>query len=336
MKMENFEDFSKVKVLVIGDVMLDRYWSGSVERISPEAPVPVVNLKETTLALGGAANVAANIEGLGAESFLIGAVGDDDEAKLFFETLEKSDVSSEYLLSFADRATTTKTRIVAHNQQVLRLDKESKKLLSPAQEEIVWNKIEAVFDKTDVVIASDYAKGVLTDSLLRRLIKYCRLNDKKILIDPKGKNYSKYSGATILTPNAREAADACKLDDENLDVERAGEILLSEINLDALLITQGEFGMTLFQKDEPAMRLSAQAREIYDVTGAGDTVIAALAVSVGAGSDWASAAGSANIAAGLVVEQFGTTAVKLEDLKEFRDKTIVGQLPEKKLFPGCL
>lgn len=321
--MENFEKFSKVKVLVIGDVMLDRYWSGSVDRISPEAPVPVVNLKETTSALGGAANVAANIEGLGAESFLVGAVGEDEESKLFFETLEKSNVSSEYLVRFADRPTTAKTRIVAHRQQILRLDKESKKPLSGSQEEIVWNKIEATFDKVDVVIASDYAKGVLTDNLLCRLIKHCRLNDKKILIDPKGKDYSKYSGATILTPNVREAADACKLESENLEIERAGEVLLSEINLDALLITQGEFGMTLFQKGEPSAHLSAQAREIYDVTGAGDTVIAALAVGVSAGLDWKGAADLANAAAGLVVEQFGTATVKLKQLKEFTSGLII-------------
>lgn len=313
--MKDFDSFSKVKILVIGDVMLDRYWSGRVDRISPEAPVPVVNLEETTMVLGGAANVAANIESLGAKSFLIGIVGEDDEAKLLFETLEKTGVSSRYLIPLENRPTTVKTRVVAHNQQILRLDRESSKPVSPLQEQAIWSKIEEVFDAADVVVASDYAKGFLTESLLRRLIKRCKTANKKILIDPKGKDYRKYAGANILTPNTREAADACGLDIENLSIQTAGERLLSEMNLDALLITQGESGMTLFENGKPSFHLTAQAREIYDVTGAGDTVIATLAVCAAAGTNWQTAASLANLAAGLVVEHFGTTAVKLEQLK---------------------
>lgn len=315
--MKNYENFSKVKILVVGDVMLDRYWSGSVDRISPEAPVPIVSLRESKLVLGGAANVAANVAGLGAQSFLIGAVGADDESSLLFETLEKSSVSAEHLQSFGDRPTTVKTRIVAHNQQVLRLDRESRKPLSDEQEERIWSQIAKVFDDAHAVVASDYAKGVLTENLLRRLIELCCSTGKKILIDPKGKDYGKYNGATILTPNVREAADACKLDGDCLDVEKAGNMLLAENRLAALLITQGEAGMTLFQKGKPTLHLPAQAREIYDVTGAGDTVIATLAVCAAAGFDWSEAATVANTAAGLAVEQFGTTAINLEHLLEF-------------------
>ena len=164
------EKFSKVKVLVVGDVMLDRYWWGSVERISPEAPVPVVKLQKTSLVVGGAANVAANIAGLGAESFLIGAIGVDKDALLFKPLLEKLGINSEFLVKIKNRLTTIKTRVVAHNQHVVRIDQEDTVELNSAQEEKIWKKIESVFDKVDIIIVSDYAKGVITENLVSRLI----------------------------------------------------------------------------------------------------------------------------------------------------------------------
>ena len=310
--------FSKVKVLVVGDVMLDRYWWGSVERISPEAPVPVVKLQKTSLVVGGAANVAANIAGLGAKPFLIGAVGDDKEANLFKPLLETLKINPEHLVKIKSRLTTIKTRVVAHNQHVVRIDQEQSEDLNAAEEEKIWQKIETVFDKVDIIIISDYAKGVLTDNLISRLITKANDFKKFILVDPKGKDYQKYTGADLLTPNRFEAVQACNLlPDGQAVVEKAGKLLLEKLDLQAVLITQGEDGMTLFRQNEISFHLNALARKVYDVTGAGDTVIAALAVSLGSGADLTHAAEIANLSAGIVVEEIGTTAITKKKLKDF-------------------
>ena len=312
------EKFSNVKVLVVGDVMLDRYWWGSVERISPEAPVPVVRLQKTSLVVGGAANVATNIAGLGATPYLIGAIGDDDESKLFKPLLNKLSIDSDHLVKIKNHPTTIKTRIVAHNQHVVRIDKENTDALTQTEEEKVWKKIEKVFDAVDIVIVSDYAKGVLTETVLERLITHSKRKNKFILVDPKGKNYKKYSGASLLTPNRFEAAQACELvADGQTVVEKAGEILIENFGLQSVLITQGEDGMTLFRKNEESFHLNALARKVYDVTGAGDTVIAALGVSIGSGADLETASEIANISAGIVVEEIGTTAITLDKLQKF-------------------
>lgn len=311
--MQSLEGFSKVKVLVFGDIMLDRYWWGSVSRISPEAPVPVVKLDRTTLIAGGAANVAANIAGLGAKPFLVGVIGKDDEGKSFPKVLEESGISADYLVEIENRPTTVKTRVVAHSQQIVRLDNETTEELTSEQENIVWKKIEEILDEIDIVVLSDYAKGTLTENLISRLITKAKDKDKKILVDPKGKNYLKYKGATLLTPNKKEAAEACKLEENGKNlVENAGKQLIAEIETESILVTQGEEGMTLFEKNKTPLNLKALARDVYDVTGAGDTVIATLAVAIGAGETTARAAELANIAAGLVVEQIGTTSIKFD------------------------
>lgn len=310
------ENFSKVKVLVIGDVMLDRYCWGSVRRISPEAPVPVVSLNQETFVAGGAANVAANIAGLGATPFLVGIVGADIEAEMLSTVLADGDVSAKFLIPFKQRQTTVKTRIIAHQQQVVRLDRENCKPLTNQDVEIVLKKIEQVWDEIEIVIISDYAKGFLTEELLARLITTAKNKQKSVLVDPKGQNYLKYKGATLLTPNKSEAAAACKLDeDEPHIIETAGKRLLSEIKTQAVLITQGENGMTLFEKGQKSIKIKASARKVYDVTGAGDTVISCLAVALAAGADFAEAAKISNIAAGAVVEYIGTTAVTREMLE---------------------
>ena len=311
------ENFSDIKVLVIGDVMLDRYWWGSVRRISPEAPVPVVNLEKTSLAAGGAANVAANIAGLGAEPYLIGIVGDDDEAALFAKVLASINVSAEYLVNIKKRPTTIKTRIVAHSQQVVRIDQEDSQALDKSSEEILLGSIEKIIDEVSVVVVSDYAKGVISEKIASRLISKAKQTNKPILIDPKGRDYSKYKGATLLTPNKQEAALACNLeaDGQHL-VEKAGKTLMESFDVDAVLITQGEKGMTLFERAKSPFHLDTLARDVYDVTGAGDTVIATLGVAVGAGADLRKAAELANISAGLVVEEIGTTAINIKRLKE--------------------
>lgn len=307
--------FSKVRVLIVGDVMLDRYWWGSVSRISPEAPVPVVKLERTTAAAGGAANVAANVVGLGAEALLVGVVGNDGEGALLSEILEAANISPRRLVTTDERPTSVKTRIIAHSQQVVRVDSEQVAPISESVAERVFKAIEQIIEYADIVIVSDYAKGLLTENLLSRLITKCSSDRKNILVDPKGKDYTKYTGATLLTPNQKEATEAVGLEDfeENL-VEKAGKALLEKISTDSVLITQGEKGMTLFLGDGATHRFEALARNVYDVTGAGDTVIATLAVAIGAGLDFFDAARLANIAAGLVVEQVGTTAITLEML----------------------
>ena len=318
--MENPEQliarFSKVKILIIGDVMLDRYWWGSVSRISPEAPVPVVQLEKTSLAPGGAANVAVNVANLGATPCLVGIVGNDDEGKYLASALRKSNISSDLLLALKERPTTVKTRIVAHNQHVVRIDNEKADFLQPAEEESVWQSIENELNKVDLILISDYAKGLLSRSLLSRLITKAKENNKQILVDPKGKDYSKYAGATVLTPNRREAQEACNFEENQIadDITLAGETLISELNLQALLITQGENGMTLFQGNEKPVHFQTKARTVYDVTGAGDTVIATLAVALAAGANLLQAAELSNISAGLVVEEVGTTTINQEKL----------------------
>lgn len=309
------EKFSQVKILVVGDVMIDRYCWGSVERISPEAPVPVVRLKNTSLHAGGAANVAANIAGLGAEPILIGITGDDAEAGLLPEILGELNISTGHILKISGRQTTIKTRILAHNQQVVRMDQETDEPLNSSETAQIWENLEKILEQVQIIVVSDYAKGFLTEELLARLITSAREKGKFVLIDPKGKNYAKYSKANLLTPNKREAAEACKLDESQKNlVEKAGTELIEEFDLEAILITQGAEGMTLFQKGESSKHFSALARKVYDVTGAGDTVIATLAVALGAGSNLPDASALANIAAGLVVEQVGTTAIKLKNL----------------------
>lgn len=310
------ENFSNVKILIVGDVMLDRYLWGSVNRISPEAPVPIVNINKTTLALGGAANVAANVAGLGAKPILVGITGNDSEAKILAEILEQSKISSEFLIQLEERQTTTKTRLVAHNQHVVRFDQETTTPLSENETTSVFERIENILDDVSVIIISDYAKGFLTESLLTRLITLAIGKNKIILVDPKGKDFSKYKGATILTPNRREAADAANIDENEQSLtSKAGWKLLGDLSLEALLITQGERGLTLLQKDLEIFHLEASARDVYDVTGAGDTVIACFAVAVAAGANYLEAAKFANVSAGLVVEQLGTTAITMEMLQ---------------------
>ena len=283
-------------------------------RISPEAPVPIVNLERETFIVGGAANVAANVKGLGATPYLVGIIGDDLNGEVFGDSLKNLEISDEYLIKISKRPTTVKTRIIAQHQQISRIDCESTENLSVADEEIVWQRCAGLIDQVDVVIISDYLKGLLSDKLLSRLITSANSNGKKILIDPKGKNYQKYENATLLTPNRKEALEASG----KSEVEEAGKWLLANIGLESLLITQGEDGMTVFEKKKSAIRLEAVARHVYDVTGAGDTVIATLGVALAAGGDLNTSAKIANFAAGCVVEEVGTTSIVFSRLeKEF-------------------
>jgi D-beta-D-heptose 7-phosphate kinase/D-beta-D-heptose 1-phosphate adenosyltransferase len=310
------EKFNNVKVLVVGDVMLDRYWWGSVSRISPEAPVPVVRLENRTLSVGGAANVAANIVGLGATALLVGLVGDDDGGRELSEELEKIKISPGHLIKLSNRPTTVKTRIVAHHQHIVRIDDEN---VSPLSADEIYSLKEHALNllaSIDVLLLSDYAKGTITQELLTVLIETAKAWNIPVLIDPKGRDYKRYEGASVLTPNRKEALNASGLDlNEPHDINEIGRELLANLRVNSLLVTLGEDGMALFRRDESPLHLEAVARDVYDVTGAGDTVIATLSVAIGAGANLPDAARLANIAAGIVVEQVGTTAIDLETLK---------------------
>jgi len=316
------DNFQNTTVAVIGDVMLDRYWWGSVSRISPEAPVPVVKIERMTLAAGGAANVAANIAAYGANCILVGVVGDDDAGVQIRQVLEGSGVSDSHLVTSVGRPSTVKTRLVAHSQQVARIDQEDESSCAGEVESEIVDQITLAIAAADVVVLSDYAKGVLSDRVISFAIECAKAAGVKVLVDPKGKVYEKYRGASLLTPNRREAAEAVNLDENTTDlVQTAGKRLLETIEVDSLLITEGSDGMSLFRRNEPSVHLPALARAVFDVTGAGDTVIATLAAALGAGADLESAARLANIAAGLVVEQSGTTTLTLAELKQHLNDT---------------
>jgi len=313
--MKIVDNFPKTRVLVIGDVMLDRYWWGDVTRISPEAPVPVVRLQSDTYVPGGAANVAMNAAGLGSHTILCGLVGDDAESRSLNEGLMKAGISPKHLIVSEHRPTNVKTRVVAHSQQVVRVDRETTSSLTASESEKMIGKLSEVMNDIDVVLVSDYAKGTLSTNILASVFSLAESFKKPVVVDPKGKDYSKYRGATILTPNRREAAEACNLEVDTPElVAQAGRRLLVDLDLDAILITESEHGMTLFERGRDSSHFEAASKEVYDVTGAGDTVIATLGVALAAGAELFEAARLANLAAGLVVQQVGTAPIKKEDL----------------------
>lgn len=316
--MQILEKFSKTKILVVGDVMIDRYWWGSVNRISPEAPVPIVKLEEISIVPGGAANVAINLAGLGVRPVLFGIVGDDDESRLLDNLLYKAGITDHFLLPLPNRHTTVKTRIVAHSQHVVRIDQETTDPILDADADVILPKVTEILSEIDAVIISDYAKGFLSDHFLGSLIKLIEKSGKLLFVDPKGRDFAKYKGATVITPNKREAAEACGLELDTTDlVSRAGEVLLERLGLKAVLITEGEDGMTLIEPNRDRSHFDSLARKVYDVTGAGDTVIATFAAARAAGETFLEAAKLANIAAGLVVEKIGTTTITTEMILQF-------------------
>lgn len=323
--LEIIDTFDRVRIMVVGDVMLDRYWWGSVHRISPEAPVPVVRLGGITLSAGGAANVAANITGLTGSPLLVGLIGDDEAGRDLPNVLREVGVSAERLLTIPGRPTTVKTRIVAHNQHVVRIDHEDASSISEEESNHIVEEILKDLPDSHVLVFSDYAKGLLAPRLLQEVIAAARERNIPVLVDPKGRDYARYSGATILTPNRTEAAEACGLDVcDQAGTELAGEQLLARSTTSAVLITQGEGGMTLFRPGYEALHLDAFARDVYDVTGAGDTVISTLSLALGAGADLPSAAKLANMAAGLAVEQIGTTVITFELLRRTVEESLTG------------
>ena len=302
------EKVRNVRLLVVGDVMLDRYWFGEVNRISPEAPVPVVKVERQEERLGGAANVARNAASLGAVSALLSVVGDDEAGRTLGRLLEEGQIDASL---HVDRNidTIVKLRVIGRQQQLLRIDFET-----PPSHEILQAKLadfESRVVQADVVILSDYGKGGLTH--ISEMIRIARSYDKPVLVDPKGDEWGKYAGATVITPNRSELREVVgKWSSEDELIAKAQK-LRGELGLDSLLVTRSEEGMTLFA-DDGIHHQPAQAREVFDVSGAGDTVIATLAVVLAAGADWAEAIRIANVAAGIVVGKLGTAVVTREEL----------------------
>lgn len=307
--------FSGRRVLVLGDLMLDRYLWGNVTRISPEAPVPVVDVTSETIRLGGAANVANNVQQLGARPVLVGVVGADHAARLLAEELARHGVAADGLVTDTDRPTSIKTRIVARSQQVVRADQESREEVLP---EIVGRLVAACrarFDGLAACIISDYGKGVITAALLEALLPELRRAGVPVCVDPKETHFFSYRGVSVITPNLLEAGVAWgrALRSEEL-LDQAGRELRQRLESDAVLITRGEKGMSLFRADRPRLDLPTVAREVYDVTGAGDTVVSTYAVALAAGADHPEAALISNHAAGIVVREVGTAAATREQI----------------------
>lgn len=302
-------------IMVVGDVMLDEYQWGSVRGLSPEAPVPVVEVRDQSWVLGGAGNVAANLASLGSNVWLTGVVGSDIQAAKISELLFQAPRISARLYTCEDRPTATKTRIIAHGQQILRTDREERQQIPAHAEADILSWVQQRLHGLHACIFSDYAKGVLTEHLLSSLISSCQQADIPVIIDPKGHKYSRYRGATMVTPNLLEANLAADNEEERLTLEEVAHLLQGEIGGGALLITRGAQGMSLFTEGSTPTHIPAQARNIYDVTGAGDTVVAVLTLFLATGMDMETAAKLANYAASIVVGKVGTASVTLEELQ---------------------
>jgi D-beta-D-heptose 7-phosphate kinase/D-beta-D-heptose 1-phosphate adenosyltransferase len=307
--------FPRKRILVIGDMMLDRFIWGAVHRISPEAPVPVVEIRKETTCLGGAANVAANISSLGATPIPLGVVGQDYEARSLRAMIRELSAPVSGLVADPSRATTVKTRIIAHHQQVCRTDREDKSPLSPAIHRSIVDKFRTHLAKADAIVVSDYAKGLITPALLKEILPLARAAGKIVCVDPKFKNLSAYRPATVITPNTLEAERAAGMTISSArELERAAKKIIRETRVRHLLVTRGEEGMALFEGDGRVRYIPTVAREVFDVTGAGDTVISTLALGLVAGLSILEAAVLSNIAAGIVVGKLGTALVTPDEL----------------------
>lgn len=303
-------DFSLANILVMGDVMLDRYWYGDTDRISPEAPVPVVHIKHKDERPGGAGNVALNITALDAKASIVGLIGADIEGSLLRDKLEAADIEC-HLHQDAAKPTITKLRVISHNQQLIRMDFEE--TIHTEKNSLLFETYQAQLEKVNLVILSDYGKGSIGNPSL--LIAAARKKNIPVLVDPKGKNFSIYRGATLLTPNYKEFETVVGECHSEAEVIQKGLQLIETLELKALLITRGAKGMTLLRPGKSELHLPAKAREIYDVTGAGDTVIATLGCALSAGAELDVAVALANRAAGIVVGKLGAATVSIPELR---------------------
>jgi rfaE bifunctional protein kinase chain/domain len=313
---EYIDRFSESRVLVVGDIIMDEYVWGSVSRISPEAPVPIVEVRGETKMLGGAANVIRNIATLGGTPILCGVIGNDRTGREILKEVDRMHLASDGIIIEEGRPTSLKTRVVAHDQQVVRIDREIRGDISPENIQRLLGFIKKNLDSVDAIVVSDYGKGVISGPLMKGLRQVIDDDSVIVAVDPKTGNFEHYYGVDVITPNHNEAATFCRfeiLDEQTL--VKAGRHMLKELNCRSVLITQGKEGMTLFENGGDIIHIPANAKKVYDVTGAGDTVIGAFSLGLASGIDLTSAAIISNFAAGIVVGEVGTSAVSAEDLK---------------------
>jgi len=306
------ERLAGCRVLVVGDVMLDEYLRGDVTRISPEAPVPVLEVRAHDWTLGGAANAAANIQVLGGATTLVGVVGEDETAAILAGQLDHRGIANRTVVD-PDRPTSKKTRLVAQQQQIVRVDREKRHPIAGAIDDSVRRAIDAAAGEVQALVISDYAKGVITHDIARHAIAAARKAGIPAIVDPKQRDFRIYGGATVITPNLHELEAAAHAP-HPFDVERAAEGLLPALDGAALLVTRSADGMTLFRADRPPVHVPAIAREVFDVTGAGDTVVAALALALGARVPIEQAIRLASVAAAISVSKRGTSTVSPGEL----------------------
>jgi rfaE bifunctional protein kinase chain/domain len=314
----HIDRFPAARVLVVGDIVLDHYIWGKVSRISPEAPVPVVNVTRENLLLGGATNVANNIQALGGGVSVCGVIGKDDAGRQLLDLLHKQGIGSEGLIVDQARPTTIKTRVIAHSQQVVRFDRETKEPIERNAHRRIFDYLERkVKEGLDAIVVSDYCKGMVTSDLVRDIVKLAKKHKVIVSVDPKVSHFVMYNGVTILTPNVNEASRGSKIDiDDERSLLKAGGLLLKRLKCGAVLITRGEHGMSLFEHGGRVTHIPTVAREVFDVTGAGDTVISTLTLGMATGASMVDAARISNYAAGIVVGVVGTATVKPEELKQ--------------------
>ncbi len=316
--IQYIDRFPKARILVVGDMMLDHYIWGNVSRISPEAPVPVVHVTKETVLLGAAANVVNNVHALGGSVRVCGVIGHDDAGRQLSHMLRAKGIHTDGLIVESGRPTTIKTRVIAHSQQVVRFDRETKDGIDRDTHRRIYDAVKQhVDDGLDAIILSDYSKGVVTKELVRDIVKLTNKRDLIVSVDPKVNHFGIYSGVTILTPNTKEASLGSKIEIESENsLLKAGTTLLKRLKCKAVLITRGEQGMSLFERNGRITHIPTVAREVFDVTGAGDTVISTLTLAMAAGAPMVDAARLSNVAAGIVVAVVGTATVKPEELKK--------------------
>lgn len=314
--MEKYlDEFKKKNIVVIGDLMLDKYISGKVDRISPEAPVPIVSVEKETYVPGGAANAANNVATLGGNIFLFGVLGNDNAKDIFLDVARSKSINTDGVIVAGDKQTIQKIRILGHNQQLLRIDYEERGYIESNIDEKLYSNMTNL-ERIDAIIVSDYAKGTITTKLIRRIIEYANKKNIFVIIDPKPKHKTFYKGCSLITPNKKEAEEMSSVNIETKqDLERAGRKLIDELDCD-ILITTGESGMSLFEKSKLPIHIPTVAKEVYDVSGAGDTVIATLSLALTSGASFKEAAILANHAAGIKVGKVGTAPVHLKELRE--------------------
>ena len=310
--------FPRTRILVVGDVMLDHYVWGNVSRISPEAPVPVVTVTRENLLLGAATNVVNNIHALGGSVRLCGVIGPDDAGRQLVHLLRQQGIDPDGLIVEDGRPTTIKTRVIAHNQQVVRFDREAKNGIEPDTHADIYDFVKKqVRDGLDALVLSDYSKGVVTRELVKDIVALARRNGVIVSVDPKVNHFGMYSGVTILTPNTKEASIGAKIEiEDDASLLKAGTLLLKQLKCEAVLITRGEHGMSLFERKGRVTHIPTMAQEVFDVTGAGDTVISTLTLAMAAGASMVDAARISNYAAGIVVGVVGTATVSAAVLKQ--------------------